>query len=89
MKLKTTKTLIKGPRKKLEIKRRTKYKNIIYEKLELRIKLKINKTFTKIKKIRHQKIRIELKNIKYDKLELKDKIEKKGKQNFYKKAKKN
>jgi len=84
--------LIKGPRKKLEIKRRTKYKNIIYEKLELRIKLKINKTFTKItkiKKIRHQKIRIELKNIKYDKLELKDKIEKKGKQNFYKRAKKN
>jgi hypothetical protein len=54
--------------------------------------LKINKTFTKItkiKKIRHQKIRIELKNIKYDKLELKDKIEKKGKQNFYKRAKKN
>jgi hypothetical protein len=50
VKLKTTKTLIKGPRKKLEIKRRTKYKNIIYEKLELRIKLKINKTFTKMPK---------------------------------------
>jgi hypothetical protein len=50
VKLKTTKTLIKGPRKKLEIKRRTKYKNIIYEKLELMIKLKINKTFTKMSK---------------------------------------
>ena len=44
IKLKTTKTLTKRPRRKLEIKRRRpKLKNIIYAKLELRTKLKIKK----------------------------------------------
>jgi hypothetical protein len=43
MKLKTNKTLAKEPRKKLKIKRRMikLKKNIIYNKLELRTKLKI------------------------------------------------
>ena len=48
MKLKTNKTYIKRSMKESEIKsRRTKLKGIIYDKLELRIKLKINKIFTK------------------------------------------
>ena len=47
MKLKTTKNLTKGPWKKLKIKRMTILKNIIYDKLGLMIKLKINKTSTK------------------------------------------
>lgn len=48
MKLKTTKILTEEPRKNLEIKRRiTKLKNIIYDKLQLKIKLKLITTFTK------------------------------------------
>jgi hypothetical protein len=57
MKLKTNKTYIKRSMKESEIKsRRTKLKSIIYDKLELRIKLKINKIFTKglRKKIQNQ-----------------------------------
>jgi hypothetical protein len=57
MKLKTNKTYIKRSMKESEIKsRRTKLKSIIYDKLELRIKLKINKIFTKglRKKIKNQ-----------------------------------
>lgn len=43
MKLKTIKTWIKRSRKKLKIKRRKiKLKNIIYDKLKLKIKLQIN-----------------------------------------------
>jgi len=48
MKLKTNKTYIKRSMKESEIKsKRNKLKSIIYDKLELRIKLKINKNFTK------------------------------------------
>jgi hypothetical protein len=48
VKLKTTKILTEEPRKNLEIKRKiTKLKNIIYDKLQLRIKLKLITTFTK------------------------------------------
>ena len=70
MKLKTNKTYIKRSMKESEIKsRRTKLKSIIYDKLELRIKLKINKIFTKglRKKIKNQNNRdqIEKKNKTY------------------------
>jgi hypothetical protein len=50
--------LRKWQRKKIEIKKRmTILKNIIYVKLELRIKLKINKTLTKksMTKVKNQK----------------------------------
>jgi hypothetical protein len=56
MKLKTNKTYIKRSMKESEIKsRRTKLKGIIYDKLELRIKLKINKIFTKGLRKKNQK----------------------------------
>jgi hypothetical protein len=58
IKSKTTKTLTKWQRKKIKIKKRmTILKNIIYVKLELRIKLKINKTLTKksMTKVKNQK----------------------------------
>jgi len=58
IKSKTTKTLTKWQRKKIKIKKRmTILKNIIYVKLELRIKLKINKNLTKksMTKVKNQK----------------------------------
>jgi hypothetical protein len=56
MKLKTNKTYIKRSMKESEIKsRRTKLKGIIYDNLELRIKLKINKIFTKGLRKKNQK----------------------------------
>jgi hypothetical protein len=57
--LKTTKTLTKRPRRKLEIKRRRpKLKNIIYAKLELRTNLKIKKISQK-----NQEKKLEIKAI--------------------------
>jgi hypothetical protein len=56
MKLKTNKTYIKRSMKESEIKsRRTKLKSIIYDKLELRIKLKKNNFFTKGLRKKNQK----------------------------------
>jgi hypothetical protein len=56
MKLKTNKTYIKRSMKETEIKsKRNKLKSIIYDKLELRIKLKINKNFTKRLRKKNQK----------------------------------
>jgi hypothetical protein len=56
MKLKTNKTYIKRSMKESEIKsKRNKLKSIIYDKLELRIKLKINKNFTKRLRKKNQK----------------------------------
>jgi hypothetical protein len=56
MKLKTNKTYIKRSMKESEIKsKRNKLKSIIYDKLELRIKLKINKNFTKGLRKKNQK----------------------------------
>jgi hypothetical protein len=55
-------------KKKLEIKRRTILKNIIYDKLGLMIKLKINKTSIKESmtksKIKNQKSKIKIIRIK-------------------------
>jgi hypothetical protein len=61
-------------------------KNIINNKLELRIKLKINKTFIKRqrKKIINQNNKNQIGKIKYVKLEIKKLIEKK----IYKRVKK-
>jgi hypothetical protein len=55
-------------------------KNIINNKLELRIKLKINKTFIKRqrKKIINQNNKNQIGKIKYVKLEIKKLIEKKN-----------
>jgi hypothetical protein len=73
MKLKTIKILTKRPRKKIEIKKRMIIlKNIVYEKLELKIKLKINKTLRKWQrtktKIKRTRMKVEIPVIKRTKL---------------------